>query len=190
MLAYRLFRFRCQWTVECYDISSPEKVIFSDILDTELLFVIRIEPAALMIEDVHIECFETDSYFVSNLAEAEKLRADRIICPANHHAPSPNSPANSPAPHTDNLAEQFQLCRDLATVAGQALPPIDTPLLALNDAQVIQLGDRLNVPWHAAWSCDGKRDEPCQACQPCRRRNAAFLAANLLDTQTTAIAAR
>lgn len=71
----------------------------------------------------------------------------------------------------------------LGTKQGREGQPIKiaTPLITLKKTEIIQLGDRLGVPWEQTWSCyaggvPAGRSQPlaCGVCDACRLRLAAF----------------
>jgi len=86
--------------------------------------------------------------------------------------------------------ERMQLAEHLAGVGSELTTHLDAPLLEMTDAQVIELGAQMSVPWHLAWSCVKHSDEPCFACVPCRRRHDAFAAAGMRDPVEQAVALR
>ncbi|MGB9802612.1 7-cyano-7-deazaguanine synthase QueC [Desulfofundulus sp.] len=51
----------------------------------------------------------------------------------------------------------------------------------LNKAEIVQLGERLKVPWHLIWSCYYDGETMCGRCESCRRLNRAMNAAGLVD---------
>jgi 7-cyano-7-deazaguanine synthase len=71
----------------------------------------------------------------------------------------------------------------LGTKQGREGEPIDiiTPLIDLKKTEIIQLGDRLGVPWAQTWSCYSAADVPCGVCDSCRLRLAAFEELGLVD---------
>ena len=58
---------------------------------------------------------------------------------------------------------------------------IITPLIDLKKTEIIQLGDRLGVPWVNTWSCYSGDLVPCGVCDSCRLRLAAFEELGLVD---------
>ena len=58
---------------------------------------------------------------------------------------------------------------------------IITPLIDLKKTEIIQLGDRLGVPWAQTWSCYSGDLVPCGVCDSCRLRLAAFEELGLVD---------
>lgn len=68
---------------------------------------------------------------------------------------------------------------------GQAIT-IETPLINLKKTEIIQLGDRLGVPWEHTWSCyagspSNASSAACGICDACRLRLAAFAELGLED---------
>jgi 7-cyano-7-deazaguanine synthase len=55
------------------------------------------------------------------------------------------------------------------------------PLIDLGKAEVVQLGQRLSVPFELTWSCYFNGGRPCGACGSCLERERAFTAAGLRD---------
>jgi len=118
------------------------------------------------------------------LAAAKASEAERLIDPWS---------VDAEAEALSGAVEQLQLIEHLAAAdapPGVSLPRLEAPLLESSDAQVVELGDQLGVPWHAAWSCLHELPAPCRACRACKRRRAAFDAAGLIDTQQAALAGR
>ena len=58
---------------------------------------------------------------------------------------------------------------------------IITPLIDLKKTEIIQLGDRLGVPWAQTWSCYSGDLVPCGVCDSCRLRLAGFEELGLVD---------
>jgi 7-cyano-7-deazaguanine synthase len=75
----------------------------------------------------------------------------------------------------------------LGTKRGRAGHPIEihTPLMNLQKSEIIDLGNRLGVPWAQTWSCysDGGGSPPqaCGQCDACKLRLAAFAQRSLTD---------
>ena len=61
--------------------------------------------------------------------------------------------------------------------------PIDVraPLLRLDKAAVVRLGDRRHVPWELTWSCYAGGRRPCGRCDACRLRAKGFAEAGRVD---------
>ena len=55
------------------------------------------------------------------------------------------------------------------------------PLLRLSKGEIVQLGERLGVPWELTWSCYAGGPAPCGRCASCRLRARGFRAAGVCD---------
>jgi 7-cyano-7-deazaguanine synthase len=59
---------------------------------------------------------------------------------------------------------------------------VKTPLVGLEDGQVIELGYQMGLPLNMSWTCQLPNNEtPCMSCPACARRIRAFRAAQLPD---------
>jgi 7-cyano-7-deazaguanine synthase len=58
---------------------------------------------------------------------------------------------------------------------------IVAPLLHLKKTEIIQLGNKLGVPWELTWSCYAGGDVACGVCDACQLRLAAFAELGLKD---------
>jgi 7-cyano-7-deazaguanine synthase len=59
---------------------------------------------------------------------------------------------------------------------------VKTPLMGLEDQQVIELGHQMRLPFQLSWSCQmANAEAPCMSCPACVRRIRAFRAAQLTD---------
>ena len=94
--------------------------------------------------------------------------------------------ATSPALAQQAPAQETQAAP--ATPQSTILSPIvvKTPLMGLEDHQVIELGYQMGLPFHASWTCQMAHNEvPCMSCPACARRTRAFRAAQLADPLVT-----
>jgi len=86
-------------------------------------------------------------------------------------------------------ADAMARCIELVQVANQLLELlspdapllIKTPLLGLEDQQVVELGYQMALPFQASWTCQNPLELPCMSCPACSRRTRAFRAAQLVD---------
>jgi 7-cyano-7-deazaguanine synthase len=71
----------------------------------------------------------------------------------------------------------------LGTKQGREGEPINiiTPLIELKKTEIIQLGNKLGVPWEQTWSCYAGGENACGVCDSCRLRLAAFEELGLKD---------
>lgn len=71
----------------------------------------------------------------------------------------------------------------LGTKQGREGNPVNiiTPLINLKKTEIIQLGNKLEVPWELTWSCYSGGDVACGVCDSCRLRLAAFAELGLTD---------
>ena len=63
---------------------------------------------------------------------------------------------------------------------GEAIK-IVTPLIELKKTEIIELGNKLGVPWEKTWSCYSGGESACGVCDSCRLRLAAFDELGLKD---------
>ncbi len=74
---------------------------------------------------------------------------------------------------------QSMLAQGLKTgVQGKTIK-VQTPLIHLSKARIIQLAAKLNVPLHMTWSCYQGKQKPCGVCDSCRLREQGFLDAGI-----------
>ena len=104
------------------------------------------------------------------LAYAEAIAADRVYIGVNALDYS-----GYPDCRPDYI-EAMQSVYRLGTKQGREGDPIEiiTPLIDLKKTEIIQLGDRLGVPWAKTWSCYSGDLVPCGVCDSCLLRAAAF----------------
>ena len=106
------------------------------------------------------------------LSCAAEMQAGRLVWPCQF---------NADFGQCARATEQSVLALSLARLERDRLPAIETPLLELDDQQVIELGAHMDVPWQLAWSCMLGCENPCLVCDACRRRQAAWNAAGMVE---------
>ncbi len=117
------------------------------------------------------------------LSYAEAITAERIYIGVNSLDYS-----GYPDCRPDYI-QAMQAVFHLGTKQGREGHPItiETPLLSLKKTEIIQLGNRLGVPWAQTWSCyAGSANSvisplACGICDACRLRLAAFSELGLQD---------
>lgn len=72
------------------------------------------------------------------------------------------------------------MCEAIFEGSGRKVT-LDSPLLYLSKAQVVDLGFRLNAPYRLTWSCYEGGDKPCGTCGTCIDRKNAFAANGVED---------
>ena len=78
----------------------------------------------------------------------------------------------------------FRRLASLATARGVKehwTPRLVAPLLSLSKAEIVGLGERLQVPWEKTWSCYAGGARPCGRCDACRLRALGFREAGVAD---------
>jgi len=86
----------------------------------------------------------------------------------------------------DALARSMELVQVmnqlLELMSPEAPLVVKTPLMGLEDQQVVELGYQMGLPFNLSWSCQMPNNEaPCMSCSACSRRIRSFRAAQLLD---------
>ena len=111
------------------------------------------------------------------LAYAETLEAQRIYIGVNALDYS-----GYPDCRLDYIQAMQEVFR-LGTKQGREGEAINivTPLIELKKTEIIQLGNKLGVPWEQTWSCYAGGETACGLCDSCRLRLAAFEELGLKD---------
>lgn len=115
------------------------------------------------------------------LAYAEAIAADRVYIGVNQLDYS-----GYPDCRPDYIQAMQEVFR-LGTKQGREGQPIEirTPLIDLHKSDIIELGNRLGVPWGQTWSCysdgEGAPPQACGVCDSCKLRLAAFAQLSLED---------
>jgi 7-cyano-7-deazaguanine synthase len=104
------------------------------------------------------------------LAYAETLGAQRIYIGVNALDYS-----GYPDCRLDYIQAMQEVFR-LGTKQGREGEAINivTPLIELKKTEIIQLGNKLGVPWKQTWSCYAGGETACGVCDSCRLRLTAF----------------
>jgi 7-cyano-7-deazaguanine synthase len=109
---------------------------------------------------------------------ARQLRADTVIWGVHLDASTPEAVARN--------IEVVQVLNQLLELVSPDSPvTIKTPLVGLEDQQVIELGYQMAIPLAASWTCQMDIPNPCMSCPACAWRTRAFRAAQLADPLVT-----
>ena len=78
--------------------------------------------------------------------------------------------------------EMVQIYNQMLELLANDVPlTLKTPLMGLEDQQVVELGYQMAVPFTASWTCQMNVEYPCMGCPACARRIRSFRAAQLAD---------
>ncbi|WP_293329707.1 7-cyano-7-deazaguanine synthase QueC [Microcoleus sp. CAWBG58] len=111
------------------------------------------------------------------LAYAETLGAQRIYIGVN--ALDYSGYPDCRLDYIQAMQEVFRLGTKQGR-EGEAIK-IVTPLIELKKTAIIELGNKLGVPWEQTWSCYSGGESACGVCDSCRLRLAAFDELGLKD---------
>ncbi|MDJ0772583.1 MAG: 7-cyano-7-deazaguanine synthase QueC [Mastigocoleus sp. MO_167.B18] len=111
------------------------------------------------------------------LAYAETIDANRVYIGVNALDYS-----GYPDCRPDYIQAMQEVFR-LGTKQGREGQPIKivTPLIDLKKTEIIQLGNKLGVPWELTWSCYAGEEISCGVCDSCLLRLEAFAELGLKD---------
>ncbi len=144
----------------------------------------------LSIDDANALGKETPATFALGLmpamlslaaAWASSIGAKRIVIGTgeDYRLPGPTLGTLYPD-YRHEFVQVFNLMLEYAKPAGRELV-VEAPLIDLTRAEVIKLGNRLNVPWEKTWSCYRNTEAPCGRCLGCANRANGFLKAGISD---------
>ncbi|MCV3212905.1 7-cyano-7-deazaguanine synthase QueC [Plectonema radiosum NIES-515] len=111
------------------------------------------------------------------LAIAEIIGGDRVYIGVN--ALDYSGYPDCRPDYIQAMQEVFRLGTKQGRI-GEAIT-IESPLINLKKTEIIQLGNKLGVPWELTWSCYAGSDKACGMCDSCRLRLAAFAELGIVD---------
>jgi len=79
------------------------------------------------------------------------------------------------------VTETVELLNDLTRLDQGVDLVIDTPLVELTGAQLLDLGHQMQVPWELSRSCESPSQHPCGGCPGCHRRREMFETSGVED---------
>ena len=111
------------------------------------------------------------------LAYAETIDANRVYIGVN--ALDYSGYPDCRPDYIQGMQEVFRL----GTRQGREGQTIEivTPLIDLKKTEIIQLGNKLGVPWELTWSCYAGEEKSCGVCDSCLLRLEAFAELGLKD---------
>lgn len=116
------------------------------------------------------------------LAYAETISAERVYIGVN--ALDYSGYPDCRPDYIQAMQEVFRLGTKQGR-EGEAIA-IVAPLINLKKTEIIQLGNKLGVPWEKTWSCYAGFDLACGVCDSCRLRLQAFAELGIKDPLTYA----
>ena len=99
--------------------------------------------------------------------------ANRLYIGANHED-SPGYPDCRPSYY-----EAFNKVIEEGTKAGDI--KILTPVISMKKKEIVQAGQKLNVPFEMSWSCYKSSEKACGECDSCALRLRGFKEAGISD---------
>lgn len=107
---------------------------------------------------------------------AKQIKASTVFWGVQHDAK-----AGEAVVKTIELVQLVNQTLELLGEPGGEGLHVRTPLLGLEDGQVVELGYQIGAPFAASWTCQTPLSSPCMSCPACTRRVRAFRAAGLAD---------
>lgn len=86
----------------------------------------------------------------------------------------------------DGRGELIQAFNIMADTLAPDGPRLVAPLMELTCAEILKLAQRFQVALEHTWTCLHARPQPCAACDPCKARAQAFVAADMADPLVSA----
>jgi len=83
--------------------------------------------------------------------------------------------------YPDTRPEYVEAINEVLRVGSRDKPKVVAPLINLTKAQIVELGQRLHVPWELTWSCYKGGVHPCGECNACVQRRKGFQEAHVKD---------
>jgi 7-cyano-7-deazaguanine synthase len=108
-------------------------------------------------------------------AWAGALKAKRIIVGTSEHHGVPGPVISDLYPdYRHEFIQSMNLL--LHYCKPKAMPlVVEAPLIEMNRAEVIKLGQRFHIPYERTWSCYEGNSTPCRLCLACATRAAGFV---------------
>lgn len=114
-------------------------------------------------------------------AWAGSLRARRVLVGISENHGTTTTPISKLYPdRRREFVQTFNLMLQYAKPSDRDLL-VEAPLMDLNRAETIRLGQRLRLPFDRTWSCYSSNNAPCHRCIACVNRESGFLQAGIAD---------
>lgn len=114
-------------------------------------------------------------------AWAGSIRARRILVGISENHGTTTTPIGKLYPdRRREFIQTFNLMLQYAKPSDRDLL-VEAPLIDLNRAETIRLGQRLRLPFDRTWSCYSSNSAPCHRCIACVNRESGFLQAGVAD---------
>jgi 7-cyano-7-deazaguanine synthase len=178
--------------------SSKERLSFDHIADfyevpkekrkvIDMNFLRQIGGSSLTDESITVKTYQGDSSVIPDsyvpfrnsiiislaVSWAEVVGADLLFIGANHED-SPGYPDCRPSYY-----DAFNRVIKEGTKAGTI--EIKTPVISMKKKDIVNLGQKLRVPFELSWSCYKSTDKACGTCDSCALRLRGFKEAGLKD---------
>ena len=83
--------------------------------------------------------------------------------------------------YPDCRLEFTQALQTAISLADRHMVKLLTPVIDISKAEIVTLGQKLNVPWQETWTCYKGKEKHCGQCPTCIERREAFYLANIKD---------
>jgi 7-cyano-7-deazaguanine synthase len=112
---------------------------------------------------------------------AHRIGALRIVVGASENLGPPGPPTGTMYP--DRRRDFFQRYAHLLETAlsPRSRVRLETPLIDLNQEEIVRLGTKLEAPFQKTWSCLRSGEKMCGTCYGCATRTYGFSMAKVVD---------
>lgn len=153
----------------------------------DMTFLQQIGGSSLTDDAIQVKSYQGDSSVIPDsyvpfrnsiilslaVSWAEVVGANRLYIGANHED-SPGYPDCRPSYY-----EAFNKVIEEGTKAGDI--KILTPVISMKKKEIVQAGQKLNVPFEMSWSCYKSSEKACGECDSCALRLRGFKEAGISD---------
>ena len=86
--------------------------------------------------------------------------------------------------YPDTREEYVKAMNSVLQKGSRDQPTLNAPLIEMTKKQIVEFGQRYNVPWEKTWSCYKGEEKPCGECNACVQRAKGFYEAGVVDPLT------